>query len=379
MPWLVHAIDRHGLDCATLCGVRAQRIARVGLLALLLSLATALPALAADPSVLCHIRDQRIDEASGIARGIASPGVFYVQNDSGDSARFFAVDAGTGRSRAVYAVPHATNHDWEDLAVARDAAGTPSVWLADIGDNNGVRHEVQLYRVDEPQVDMSRSDVTAQTHAPDLWRLRYPSGPVNAEALAVAPGGRAYVITKAADGRSAVYRVPPRPDARHVQLLQRVGSIRFVSRGGLVPASLQVLATGAALSPDGALLTVRTYTDAYVWQVRHGDVAAAIRHRPAHIAIPLQPQGEGVGFDAGALVLDSEGASTPVYRVPLPSALRPRPSSTPSSAPPGRSTSQPTATASSADSADLTPYLVLVVLVVVIGLGFAVWWRRRRE
>jgi len=67
--------------------------------------------------------DSRIDEASGIGVGIASPGVVYVQNDSGDAARFFAVDASTGATLAVYSVPGAQNVDWEDLAVARDARG----------------------------------------------------------------------------------------------------------------------------------------------------------------------------------------------------------------------------------------------------------------
>ena len=42
----------------------------------------------------------------------------------------------TGRLRATFRVPGATNHDWEDLAVAPDAGGTPSVWLADTGDND---------------------------------------------------------------------------------------------------------------------------------------------------------------------------------------------------------------------------------------------------
>ena len=97
--------------------------------------------------------DTRIDEASGIGVGIASPGVVYVQNDSGDSARFFAVDASTGATLAVYTVPGAQNVDWEDLAVARDARGVPSVWLADIGDNDATRDEVRIYRVDEPVVD----------------------------------------------------------------------------------------------------------------------------------------------------------------------------------------------------------------------------------
>lgn len=50
-----------------------------------------------------------------------SPGLLYVQNDSGDSARIFAVDARSGRTLAVYSVPGATNVDWEDIAVATDS------------------------------------------------------------------------------------------------------------------------------------------------------------------------------------------------------------------------------------------------------------------
>src|SRR5690242_21941395 len=110
------------------------------------------------PSILFISNDYRLNEASGIARGIASPGILYVHNDSGDSARVFALDARTGLARAVIYLPGAVNHDWEDIAVAPDAHGTPSLWIADTGDNNTNRAEVQLYRIDEPKVDMSSRD-----------------------------------------------------------------------------------------------------------------------------------------------------------------------------------------------------------------------------
>ena len=178
-----------------------SRLAALGAAGLLAAAPVAAPAVV--------IRAPAIDEASGIASGIRAQHTFYVQNDSGDSARFFAVDSRTGQLRATFRVPGATNHDWEDLAVAPDAGGTPSVWLADTGDNDAERSEVQLYRVDEAPAVRGVHD----TAPPDVWRLRYPTGPVDAESLFVTPHGRAYLVTKVTTGRSTVYAVPPRPDA----------------------------------------------------------------------------------------------------------------------------------------------------------------------
>jgi outer membrane protein assembly factor BamB len=264
--------------------------------------------------------DSRIDEASGIGVGLASPGVVYVQNDSGDSARFFAVDASTGATLAVYSVPGAQNVDWEDLAVARDARGVPSVWLADIGDNDAVRQEVRIYRVDEPVVDRHRSGLELTTAEPSVWRLRYPDGPVDAEALAVAPDGASYVVTKSFLGESAVYAVPTTADPTRVQTLRRVAAIRFSTTdtpGG--PSVIgQLTATGAAISADGRVLAVRTYTDAYLWPVSRGDIAAALHGSPLRLALPEQRQGEGVAVRGSTLLVDSEGVGSTVYAVPTP-------------------------------------------------------------
>jgi hypothetical protein len=290
---------------------------------------------ASRPTVLFHLTDPRIDEASGIAAGIESPGVLYVQNDSGDEARFFAIDGSTGRTLATYAVPGASNIDWEDIAVAPDRRGRPSVWLADIGDNAAARGEIAIYRVDEPQVDRNRTDVAAGTSAPEVWRLRYPGGPADAESLAVSPGGAAYVLTKSLTGNSQIFAVPPRPDALRVQMLRAIGKVRFGLTGtpGGPSRFGQLTATAAALSRGGSILAVRTYTDAYLWRVRGGDVAAAVQRHPVRVALPAQPQGEGLAIDGSRLLIDSEGAGSAVYAVALPSAIfsaTPNPSASPS-------------------------------------------------
>lgn len=327
--------------------------------------------------------DPRIDEASGIAAGIASPGVLYVQNDSGDQARFFALDARTGRTLATYTVPDATNVDWEDIAVARDSRGVPSVWLADIGDNDAARSEVRIYRVDEPRVDRTQSDVAATTSEPQTWRLRYPSGATDAESLAVAPGGAAYVITKSLSGNSRVLAVSLRPDASRVQQMREIGTVRFGFTGTQGGPNLlgQLTATSAALSRDGTVLAVRTYTDAFLWRVRNSDVAAAIKTRPVRVALPAQPQGEGITVDGKRLLIDSEGVGAAVYSVALPSAVtRPELPASTSPRSTGRATS---AVGESGSASDRSSGWVLagagVLAVAVLVGGWRLIGRRGRR
>jgi hypothetical protein len=269
--------------------------------------------------VLFRIADPRLTEASGLAAGQVSPGVFYVENDSGDVNRFFALDRRSGATAAVVTVSGARNVDWEDIAVGPDAGGTPSVWLADIGDNEAVRDEVDVYRVVEPRVRAAERDRPIRTPVRAVWRLRYPDGPVDAESLAVAPDGSAYIVTKWL-GSSVVYRLPPHPDAGRVQLLRRVAAITFSPTGTGNPfgPAGQLLATSAAFARDGSTFAVRTYADAYVWRVGSGSLAAALRRAPIRIALPRQPQGEGLAIVGRQLVIDSEGRHSAAYAVPVP-------------------------------------------------------------
>jgi hypothetical protein len=300
------------------------------------------------------------------------------------------VDARSGVVRAVYTVPGAVNHDWEDLAVARDAAGRPWLWLADIGDNLANRAEVQLYRVPEPHVDMHARDRLVATARPQVERLRYPSGPVDAESLAVAPGGHAYIVTKTQAARSEVYAVPPRAGPNRVQLLRRVGALAVpvAHASALLPGRLARLTTGAAISPDGRLLAVRSYLDAFVWRLGVGGVASALRHAPTTVSLPLQRQGEGVCVVGTRLVVDSEGRGSPVWSVPLPAALvadPATPSAAPSTAPTSPLSTSPSPSASRSrtvpKSGAPVGVLVLVVVAVIgaVGAWRALGGRRHRE
>jgi hypothetical protein len=315
-----------------------------------------------------RLADPRIGEASGIAAGRVSPGVFYVENDSGDTSRFFAVDRRTGATAATVTVTGARNLDWEDIEVAPDAAGVSSVWLADTGDNDAVRRSVQVYRVAEPRIDPASRDRSVRAAVAQRWRLRYPGGPTDAEALAVAPDATAYIVTKSI-GSATVYRLPADPHGGRVQLLHRVARITFHPTGtrnafGIVG---QLLATAATISADGSLFVVRTYADAWIWRLGPAGLAAALRAPPTVVPLPRQPQGEGIAVAGNRLVVDSEGVHSTVSAVPLP-----RPDTSTGTPTPGPSTHPATnETAREPDSSGGHGTLRLLILVglLVAGLG----------
>ena len=182
-------------------------------------------------------------ETSGIAASRRANGVWWLHNDSGDSARVFAV-GNDGRDLGEYALTGAAAVDWEDIAVGPGpAAGVSYVYLADIGDNARSRTAVQVYRVPEPLVD------TFGTPGPPLalggvenLTFTYPDGPHDAEALLVDPStGQLFVITKDLNGGVArVFRAPAGLGAGSTTVLTPVATVSLgAGRESPAPTSLR--------------------------------------------------------------------------------------------------------------------------------------------
>lgn len=367
-------------------GVQRRCGALLAVAAMCISIGWAPDASADTAKRACTVSDPRVDEASGIAVSSTDSHLLYVQNDSGDSARFFGVDARTGRTRAVYRVTGASAVDWEDIAVGPDAHGTSSVWLADIGDNGAVRPEVVVYRVDEPEASTyTGPDASApviDTQPAQKYRLRYPGGATDAEAIAVDQiRHHIYLTTKSISGHSIVYQLPDQPDPNRVQELIPVGSVQLSftgTPGGPFAPVGQLTVTGAAMSADGSLFVLRTYTDAYLWRVTDGNVRAALRSPPLRMALPAQPQGEGITIQANTLLLDSEGRDSAVLSVATPQAVRAPNSSAHSTVPTTPSTSPSQPGGSHKDSGAGFGVVVLI-LAGAIAVFFGSRLRRKQQ
>jgi Esterase-like activity of phytase len=333
---------------------------RVGGGGLLLALALLLwaphPALADSARALCTIRDQRIDESSGLA---ASGDRLWTVNDGGSRLRVFELSRSCRVLRTIEA--GIDPYDVEDLARAVDG----TLWLADTGDNALNRSTVAVERL--------RPDGSATR-----YRLTYPDGPHDAEALLLTPSGQLFVATKE-PLTSDVYTPSGPLSAARPTPLRKVASTGFLptgTAGGPVGTAGQVVVTGGAVSPDGRTVVLRTYTDAYVWAAPDGDVAAAIASgQPRRIPLPPTAQGEAVAFtpDGRSLLTSTEGVPAPVHEIPLGDAA---PTPTPSRSP-AAAAGQPEP-GSSGRGDLLRTLLGPLVAVVALGAVLSLIFRRRR-
>lgn len=255
-------------------------------------------------------------EASGIAASRQNGGVLWVHNDSGGSARVFAMDV-QGQDLGQYTITGASNRDWEDMAIGPGPVGGQDyLYLGDIGDNNADYGSIVIYRVAEPAVSSTQAPVTVDLSGADTITLTYPDGARDAETLMVDPvNGDLYVVSKG-ESHSRVYRVAAS------QLVN--GATVAMEYKAQLPWGW---ATGGDISPDGQEIIIRGYVVASLWtRPGGGDLWDAFAGPAVSIPLVADGQGEAIGFDADGLgyYTVAEGASAPIYyfaRVPEPATL----------------------------------------------------------
>lgn len=259
-----------------------------------------------------RITNSSLDEISGLDAGIKNPNVYWVHNDSGDSARIFAVDANTGQTLGTYTLGGAYAIDWEDIAVATGADGKSYIYAGDIGDNGHSRSDVVIYRVLEPTVTGTASNPTNTTlNGVEQLRVRYPNGErINSEALVVDPhSGNLMVIEKISSDVSRVYSAPASAWGSGDATLAQVATLDLSNTDSQ-------LVTGADLSSEGKQLVVRTYADVLLWNRDPNSSAWSVFNQPG-IDGPLvnEQQGEAIAFHPDGLgyVTVSEGTNQTLH------------------------------------------------------------------
>ena len=250
------------------------------------------------------LQDPAITEASGIAASRTNPGMYWVHNDSGDSARVFATDL-SGAATGRFTIDGATARDWEDIAVGPGPAeGSSYLYLGDIGGNKG-RSNLSIYRAGEPEVMLGASGVRGSVPAEQI-DVMYPDGLAwNGEALLVDPlTADIYVVTKSGEANSIVYQLAAaQAVSGSRQTLRQVASLEL-------PLGFDRSVTGGDISSDGSVIMLRTYNRVYLWPRLTGEsIPDAISAPPCSVQIQPESQGEAAAFQQNSydLVLTTEG------------------------------------------------------------------------
>jgi hypothetical protein len=262
------------------------------------------------------LQDKRINESSGLARSHLEPGIFWTHNDSASDPCVYAIDK-SGKTRAKVRLMSAVNFDWEDMASAKDKAGTSRLYVGDIGDNLLLRPSIQVYQIPEPALPKT-ADKELLSAEPEIWHGRYPDGRHNAETLLVHPQtGRIYVVTKSEKEQSAVYAFPETLTKAGPMMLEKIADLSFPQRQLIGKRPHDACQTTAgSFSADGSRLAIATYSFIYEWRIKSDESLVEALKKPARlIAIPLIPQLEALCYDADGKTLwfTSERLPAPLW------------------------------------------------------------------
>lgn len=245
---------------------------------------------------LGQLQHPELREISGVVASRRHRDVLYVHNDSGDSARFFAIGS-TGALRGEFRLSGARVFDVEDIAIGAEAGSDHDwIYLADSGDNFarevGIgRKQIRVFRTAEPQ----RLDASAPVLVQDWQQLvfTYSDGAHDCEAIAVdPPTGDLYFVTKENDGRSHAF-VSRAPQQESARVLEQVARFDYAPE---LP-SWGRMVTAMDISADGTALILRSYVGARLWRRDPNTPWADVLRTPGKtVPAMMEPQGEAIAF-----------------------------------------------------------------------------------
>jgi hypothetical protein len=205
--------------------------------------------------------------------------------------------------------------DTEDIAIGPGPIdGRDYLYVGDIGDNDDNRREIRVVRIAEPELSGGRGQQLRVEDA-EVFRLAYPDGPRNAEALFIDSRDRMLCIVTKEDGGARLYTLPL--DELSVERMAKL------TIGGR-PDVRQVSA--GAISADGSRIILRREDQGWLWVRRDRESAAeALERKPKKVPVLGKRQGkngEAICFapDGETYFTVSEGKKQTLYQFDLPSA-----------------------------------------------------------
>jgi hypothetical protein len=247
------------------------------------------------------IRDEKLNEISGIAASTTKKNCFWVHNDSGDSARIFLINK-NGKLKGTVSFNENVK-DCEDIAVGIGKDNDSYVYLADIGDNAKWRGKVFIFVFKEKDlvkaISKSHIDVYKKT------TLEYEDGMFNAEALMIDNiDSLLYIVTK--DKQSTFLYFAKLRDIfnRDKVVLNRIAQLSCTN------------ITAGDISKNGKEILLKNYDSIFYWKRNKAEpVFETLKRNAIIVSYKKEGQGEAICFDdknAGFYTV-SEDKFSPIY------------------------------------------------------------------
>lgn len=232
---------------------------------------------------LGQIEDNRLNEISGMDISQINKDVFWLHNDSGDSAQIFAID-NKGKHLGKFSLQNIENRDWEDISVGPGPIDSQSyIYIGEIGDNEAIYDVKYIYRFKEPQINFDKVPYDSIIQDVETIAYKYPDGPRDAETLMIDPLTMNLII------------VSKREESVHVYVLlfpQNTDSINIPKQIATLPIT-QV--TGGDISNSGKKIIMKNYDTIYYWLRKPGQsLQDAFSQHPDHLTYIVEPQGEAI-------------------------------------------------------------------------------------
>ncbi|WP_350431841.1 hypothetical protein ABIS04_17150 [Shewanella sp. H8] len=319
---------------------------------LILAISTSACAMPTGMTQAGSITAPSIDEASGLAVSRINDHILWTHNDSGDTARLFAIDT-QGNQLATVNIEGVTNIDWEDIA-SFTLHNQSYLLIADIGDNHAKRLQYQLHLIKEPDLSQLHGNNVLSVKPSWSMTFTYPDGAHDCESVAVDVAKQKILLLTKRDDLPILYSLPlidpslGQTETNHStdslathatntltthssvqkfnQQAKRLGEIAPLPTAMRDYTSIYTWIgyagkpTAMDISADGLSAVVLTYTHAfYFTQTQPGDWLSLFATQPQQISLPSIKQAEAVSFsqDGQSIYITSERLPAPLYKVDL--------------------------------------------------------------
>lgn len=280
------------------------------------------------PAPIAKVSYETIGEMSGIIKSAKYPGVFWVQNDSGNGPNLFAIKL---NGSVVFPKPYADesrrdqvrtwwgvdiagarNVDWEDLAY-----DGRNIYICDLGNNTNSRKDLRVYKIPEPDPNRSMKVAPVKIYNafyPD--QKTFPANPKRFDSeAAFFFDGKLYTLTKHRVGTSSIPS-----DSTTLRMLDTESSVNGKYPLKLVgeKSGLGGWVTGAAVSPSAKKFAVLThFPQASVWIFPLTKGKTPSLEGGTQIKLQGMKQCEGICFDDEThVIINNEDRD--LFRVTLP-------------------------------------------------------------